>query len=161
MAYMNHCWNIVILTLVNKLHWNFYPNSNIFIQENAFENVVCEIASICLGLNMLKHITYSVWWNTPDNKAHGANMGPAWVLSAPDGPHVSPMNRAIGDVERHSWMRDTQHHVRPSRCYSSLCSCQFYTGAHCMLPSDFNRSYPSLALMFLIPRHGITLCLNS
>ena len=25
----------------------------------------------------------------PDNKVHGANMGPTWVLSAPDGPHVS------------------------------------------------------------------------
>ena len=22
----------------------------------------------------------------PDNKVHGANMGPIWVLSAPDGP---------------------------------------------------------------------------
>ena len=31
----------------------------------------------------------------PDSKVHGANMGPTWVLSAPDGPHVSPMNLAI------------------------------------------------------------------
>ena len=23
----------------------------------------------------------------PDSKVHGANMGPTWVLSAPDGPH--------------------------------------------------------------------------
>ena len=34
---------------------------------------------------------------TPDSKVHGANMGPTWVLSAPDGPHVSPMNLAIRD----------------------------------------------------------------
>ena len=33
----------------------------------------------------------------PDNKDHGANMGPTWVLSAPDGPHVGPMNLAIRD----------------------------------------------------------------
>ena len=26
---------------------------------------------------------------------YGANMGPTWVLSAPDGPHVGPMNLAI------------------------------------------------------------------
>ena len=26
----------------------------------------------------------------PDSKVHGANMGPNWVLSAPDGPHVGP-----------------------------------------------------------------------
>ena len=31
----------------------------------------------------------------PDNKVHGANMGPTWVLSAPDGPHVGPMNLVI------------------------------------------------------------------
>ena len=30
----------------------------------------------------------------PDSKVHGANMGPTWVLSAPDGPHVGPMNIA-------------------------------------------------------------------
>ena len=32
-----------------------------------------------------------------DSKVHGANMGPIWVLSAPDGPHVGPMNFAIWD----------------------------------------------------------------
>ena len=31
----------------------------------------------------------------PDSNVHGANMGPSWVLSAPDGPHVGPMNLAI------------------------------------------------------------------
>ena len=33
--------------------------------------------------------------NNPDNKVYGANMGPTWVLLAPDGPHVGPMNLAI------------------------------------------------------------------
>ena len=31
----------------------------------------------------------------PDNKVHGANMGPTWVLWAPDGLHVGPMNLAL------------------------------------------------------------------
>ena len=31
----------------------------------------------------------------PDNRVHGANMGPTWVLSAPDGPHLGSMNLAI------------------------------------------------------------------
>ena len=31
----------------------------------------------------------------PDSKVHGANMGPTWVLSVPDAPHVGPMNLAI------------------------------------------------------------------
>ena len=51
--YLNYCWNIVDWTLGNKVQWNFNPNSKIFIQENAFENVICEIVSICLGLNVL------------------------------------------------------------------------------------------------------------
>ena len=33
--------------------------------------------------------------STPDSKVHGANMEPTWVLSAPDGPHVGPVNLAI------------------------------------------------------------------
>ena len=31
----------------------------------------------------------------PDSKVHGANMRPTWVLSAPDGPRVGPINLAI------------------------------------------------------------------
>ena len=30
-----------------------------------------------------------------DSKVHGANMGPTWALSAPNGPHVGPKNLAI------------------------------------------------------------------
>ena len=36
----------------------------------------------------------------PDSKVHGANMGPTWVLSAPDGPHVGRINLVIRD---HKW----------------------------------------------------------
>ena len=36
-----------------------------------------------------------------DSKVHGANMGPTWVLSAPDGPHVGPMNLAVREHKRH------------------------------------------------------------
>ena len=41
-----------------------------------------------------------IWWlciigDNPESKAHGANMGSTWVLSAPDGPHIGPMNLAI------------------------------------------------------------------
>ena len=33
----------------------------------------------------------------PDSKVHGANMGPIWVLPAPVGSHIGPMNLAIRD----------------------------------------------------------------
>ena len=51
---VGQCWNIVSLTLGNKLQWNLNRNEYIFIQENAFENVVWKMAAICLGLNVLK-----------------------------------------------------------------------------------------------------------
>ena len=35
---------------------------------------------------------------TPDSKVRGANMGPTWVLSSPDGPHVGPKNLAIKEA---------------------------------------------------------------
>ena len=38
-----------------KLQWNFIQKSNIYIQENALENIVCEMAAICIGLNELKY----------------------------------------------------------------------------------------------------------
>ena len=39
--------------------------------------------------------TFDATWDYPDSNVHGANIAPTWVLSAPDGPHVVLMNRAI------------------------------------------------------------------
>ena len=44
--YLNQWWSIVNWTLRNKLQWNFNRNLNIVIHENAFENVVCEMAAM-------------------------------------------------------------------------------------------------------------------
>ena len=44
--YLKQCWIIVNWTLRNKLQWNFNRNSNILIQGNALEHVVCEMAYI-------------------------------------------------------------------------------------------------------------------
>ena len=53
----------------------------------------------------------------PDNKFHGANMGPTWVLAAPDGPHVGPMSLAIREG-----FPDTILFRRSSH---SLCCCRW------------------------------------
>ena len=45
----------------------------------------------------------------PDYKVHGTNMGPTWVLSAPDGPHVGPMNLAIRGVHKLTKQSPRQH----------------------------------------------------
>ena len=44
-----------------------------------------------------------------DSKAHGANMGPTWVLLAPGGPHVGPMNLAIRVGLEHLGLVLTSH----------------------------------------------------
>ena len=44
--YLNQCWNIVNRTLGTKCQWNLNRQSYIFIQENAFENIVGKIAGI-------------------------------------------------------------------------------------------------------------------
>ena len=44
--YLIQCWDIVNWTLRNKLQWNFNRNSKIFIQENAFKNVIWKMAAI-------------------------------------------------------------------------------------------------------------------
>ena len=44
--HLSLCWNIVNSTLRNKLQWNINRNWYISIQENAFENVVCEMSAI-------------------------------------------------------------------------------------------------------------------
>ena len=42
-----------------------------------------------------------------DSKVHGANVRPTWVLSAPGGPHVGPMNLAIWVCFQVKWVTFT------------------------------------------------------
>ena len=51
---INQCWNIANWTARNKL--KFSTEFSIFIQENAFENVVCEMASILSRLQCAKTV---------------------------------------------------------------------------------------------------------
>ena len=55
----------------------------------------------------------------PDSKVHGANMGPTWVLSAPGGPHVSPMNLAI-------WVRLSRCEI----CWALICKYMYVWHHH-------------------------------
>ena len=64
--------------IVNNCYWLPY-DTDTFSNLLADEPMVCE--------------------DHRDSKIHGANMGPTWVLSAPDGPHVGPMNLAIWALE--------------------------------------------------------------
>ena len=75
--------------------------SKLFIHENPFGNVVWETTTILSRRRWpIKYKSRSYGESEfchryPDSKVHGANMGPTWFLSAPDGPHVGPMNLDI------------------------------------------------------------------
>ena len=43
--YLNQCWVNVNWSLRNKLQWNLNQNKKLFIQENAFEIIVCQNGS--------------------------------------------------------------------------------------------------------------------
>ena len=44
--YLSQCWLIVNWTLRNKLQWNSNQITKLFIHQNAFENVICEMSAI-------------------------------------------------------------------------------------------------------------------
>ena len=50
-------------------------------------------------LQGVRTMFYDFIGQNPDSKVPGDNMGPTWVLSAPDGPHVGSMNLAIKTVK--------------------------------------------------------------
>ena len=51
----------------------------------------------------------------PDSKIHGANMGPTWVLSAPDVPHIGLINLAIWSNVLHA-----APHTKRGLCFAII-----------------------------------------
>ena len=72
-----------------RWHFIFMRDGGRFLSANMF---------ICLYyfIGISTHVPQTI----PNIKVHGANIGPTWVLSAPCGPHVGPMNLAIRDMPR-------------------------------------------------------------
>ena len=56
---------------------------------------------------------------TSSTVVHGANMGPTWVLSAPDEPHVGPMNDRGSPFRGYA---STKHHTVNSALSSEFVS---------------------------------------
>ena len=50
-----------------------------------------------IGFLYSEHFKSQFHNKLPDSKVHGANMGPIWVLLAPGGPQVGPINLATRD----------------------------------------------------------------
>ena len=56
---LNQCWPIVNWTRTNKLWWNHNRNSNIFIEENAFQNVVWKMSAVLSRPQYVKYYVLS------------------------------------------------------------------------------------------------------
>ena len=55
--FLNPCWFIANQTLGNNFQWNSSSDKTIFLQENAFENIVCQMAAIlCPALMCSTHL---------------------------------------------------------------------------------------------------------
>ena len=92
--YPNQWWPIFSWTLRNEFWRNLNQNKIIlfFIPKKGDLKMPCaKRRQFCPGLTL----SIISGWCLPGCKFHVANMGPIWVLSAPDGPHVGHMNLAI------------------------------------------------------------------
>ena len=88
----SHIAGVKLASLTNNNYSRYECDGPIFIEINA----IMEIGSLSPAQSYTQRQKTNIFPNDfPDSKFHGANMGPAWVLSAPDGPHVGPMNLAI------------------------------------------------------------------
>ena len=83
---------------MNKLQWNLYQNSYIFIQENTIENVVRKCRPSCLGLNVLMRIiqimpdyTWCDFMQTAVQHLHRAAVSPlnGHAITIPTRPDVA------------------------------------------------------------------------
>ena len=93
-------WGHHITMAVDTLHW---ARHLIYDECESTPKFNSPINSIFFWIGQNRGNTYNIGLDfrqllIPDSKVHGANMGPTWVLSAPAGPHVGPMNIAIRDV---------------------------------------------------------------
>ena len=86
---------IVFLNGVNETRIPIYPGSRC---PGGKWNKSISTNGTHLVLDIHSSLSAGKVEGNPDSKVHGANMGPIWVLSAPDGPHVGPMNLAIREI---------------------------------------------------------------
>ena len=104
--YINQYWNIVNCTLRKKLQVNFYKNSYIFIQENAFENVVWKKAGI---LSQPQYVKASVC---------------QMMLSLLPPPIPSPYPSRFSPLPSQHTAGDRSNRTLPSHVHNQLCKAE-------------------------------------
>ena len=95
----NQCCNKIKSKLRNKFQWNLKQNPYIFIQENAFNNVVCEMATIlsrpqcvkCMdGSSRSKVMIFlAIYvWNDGYSKDKDQSVSLSWEFLCLDGLYI-------------------------------------------------------------------------
>ena len=84
---LNQCWEIVNWTLRNKILWNLNQNSYIFIQENAFENLVWKMGGHFVSISMCQAIDLK--WSCRMSQI-AKFMGPTWGPPGSCRPQMDP-----------------------------------------------------------------------
>ena len=83
----NTSWDSVLENTEKKHFLSCPPKRRLSLNDTLQEqHIIYDPASTRL------HVTVR---DLPDSKVHDANMGTTWFLSAPQGPHVGPMNQCI------------------------------------------------------------------
>ena len=83
---LENTWKIFALDKRSK--YTDYKKKISLLNEIHFKDNKCPIVPVNPLIQFITKLS-------PDGKVHGANMGPTWVLSAPDGPHVGPIYLGI------------------------------------------------------------------
>ena len=133
--YQNQCWNIVNLNLRNKFQWNLKRNSYIFIQENAFENVICEMAAILLRPQCVKDQSQLLTWS----------WDPMRYLDTLQALHVEKYWSSGFSAQNHSNVKlwcsfniYSTHHFKTLVCDVTSCSVSYKS---LMAPSHYLNQY--------------------
>ena len=117
------------------MHWSYHS----LALSHQYDHVNIAMRNICSEQHPRWHGSLGQRWTNITNIAqkaqvHGANVGPTWVLTAPDGPHAGPMNLAIrvgqrwlplGWVSILPWMHRWEaaiHHRYPINFHAGIMS---------------------------------------
>ena len=87
------------LFFLNPIHKLVRFRNNVSLNMESISAITHNrVSPKCIRIITWKIMNIYISMYNPDRQVHGANMGPTWVLSAPDGPHVGPMNLAMKEV---------------------------------------------------------------
>ena len=83
---------LITWTILDQDRWGHIAKLGLNgLNRNIFKSISTSLGRhACCGIRWLRKTWVAFFRCYPDSKAHGANMGLTWVLSAPDGLMLAP-----------------------------------------------------------------------